>query len=226
LIIRTVLLLLLINLAGCSAIFGDTFHDRAQGYLTADTQDRMQPSSGQSDVPIQDAYVIPQISANTASAIQLDEDGDFIVPKPNELVAVDDEQDSASLIDLQNTSLNPSLERDGAGTQILRLDGRFAVAWTAVAGAISQSNYTLTDLNRSTGTFFITIFDPEAEQPEKSFWQWLTNSNELGIEVDYLLKMNRSRLGVYLSLQKDLETLADDELAVRFFTDLQKLLVE
>ena len=224
--IRAVLLLLLVNLAGCSAIFGDTFHDRAQGYLSSDTQDRMQPIAGQSDLPIQDAYVIPQINSTTTSAIQLDEDGDFTVPKPQELVVLDEEQDSTSLAELQNDSLSPSLERDGAGTQILRLDGRFAVAWTAVAEAIAQSDYTLTDLNRSTGTYFITIFDPEAEQPEKSFWQWLTNSNELGIDVDYLLKMNRSRLGVYLSLQKDLETLADDELAVRFFTDLQKLLAE
>jgi hypothetical protein len=38
--------------------------------------------------------------------------------------------------------------------------------------------------------------------------------------------MNRSRLGVYLSLQEDLETLADDELAQRFLTELKKLLAQ
>jgi outer membrane protein assembly factor BamC len=224
--IRAAFILLTVNLAGCSAIFGDTFHDRAQGYLSSETHDRMQPLADQSELPIQDAYIIPQVIATDASAILLDEDGDFIVPKPQVLEIANEDQESASLAELQNDALNPRLERDGAGTQVLRLDGRFALAWTAVAEALAESDYTLTDLNRSTGTYYITIFDPEAEQPEKSFWQWLTNSNELGADVDYLLKMNRSRLGVYLSLQKDLETLADDKLAVRFLTDLQVLLAE
>lgn len=224
--IRAVFLLLVVNLSGCSAIFGDTFHDRAQGYLTSKPQDRMQPVAGQAELPIQDAYVIPEMTQPAVSAIQLDEDGDFVVPKPQTLVVVAEEDDSTSLAELQEAILNPRLERDGAGTQVLRLNGHFALAWTSVAEALAASDYTLTDLNRSTGTYYITIFDPAAEQPEKSFWQWLTNSNELGAEVDYILKMNRSRLGVYLSLQKDLETLADDALAVSFLTDLQKILVK
>ena len=223
---RAVVILLAVNLAGCSAIFGDTFHDRAQGYLDAKNQTRMKPLPGQEPLPIQDAYKIPPVTQTAASAIELDDDGDFIVPKPELLVVAIDEQDSSSLSELKSEALNPRLERDGAGTQVLRLEGQFARAWTAVAEALAKSDYTLTDLNRSTGTYYITIFDPEAEQPEKSFWQWLTNSNDLGVDVEYILKMNRSRLGVYLSLQKDLETLADDKLAVSFLTDLQKLLAE
>lgn len=223
--IRAVFLLLAVNLTGCSAIFGDTFSDRAQGYLDSETQDRMQPVAGQAELPIQDTYVIPDVTLSSASAIQLDEDGDFVVPSPQPLV-ITAEEDSASLAELQGVSLNPRLERDGAGTQVLRLNGHFAFAWTSVEEALVASDYALTDLNRSTGTYYITIFDPTAERPEKSFWQWLTNSNEIGAEVDYLLRMNRSRLGVYLSLQKDLEMLADDALAVSFLTDLQKLLVK
>jgi outer membrane protein assembly factor BamC len=223
--IRAVLFLLALNLSGCSAIFGDTFHDRAQGYLNGQPQARMQAVSGQAALPIQDAYVIPDVSSAGTSAIELDEDWDIVVPRPLALVVIDD-QDSPSLAELKSDALNPRLERDGAGTQVLRLDGRFAIAWTAVAEALAKSDYSLTDLNRSTGTYYITIFDPEAEQPERSFWQWLTNSNELGVDVDYLLKMNRSRLGVYLSLQKDLETLADDKLAVSFLSDMQELLAE
>ena len=224
--VRTVFLLLAVNLVGCSAIFGDTFHDRAQGYLNSETHERMQPLADQAELPIQDAYIIPPVTPSLASAIELDEDGDFIVPSPQSLTVSEEDQESALLSEMKTDALNPRLERDGAGTQVLRLNGRYGKAWTSVAEALADSDYTLTDLNRSTGTYFITIFDPTAEQPEKSFWQWLTNTNELGVEVDYLLKMNRSRLGVYLSLQKDLETLADDELAVSFFTDLQKILVK
>jgi outer membrane protein assembly factor BamC len=223
---RAVFLLLVVNLGGCSAIFGDTFSDRAQGYLTSETEERMKPVPGQAELPIQDAYVIPAMNQSSVSLIQLDDDGDFVVPMPQALLVLAEDQESASLAELQEAILNPRLERDGAGTQVLRLNGHFALAWTSVAEALAKSDYTLTDLNRSTGTYYITIFDPAAELPEKSFWQWLTNSDELGVEVDYLLKMNRSRSGVYLSLQKDLETLAEDALAVSFLTDLQKILVK
>jgi outer membrane protein assembly factor BamC len=223
---RTVFLLLVINLSGCSAIFGDTFSDRAQGYLTSEIKESMKPVPGQAELPIQSAYVIPAMNTSSASFIQLDEDGDFVVPKPQTLLVLAEDQDATSLTELQDATLDPRLDRDGAGTQVLRLNGNFALAWTAVAEALAESDYTLTDLNRSTGTYYITIFDPTAELPEKSFWQWLTNSDELGAEVDYLLKMNRSRQGVYLSLQKDIETLAEDTLAVSFLTDLQKILVQ
>jgi outer membrane protein assembly factor BamC len=223
---RTILLLLVVNLSGCSAIFGDTFSDRAQGYLTSETKESMKSVPGQAELPIQDTYVIPAMNPSSVSLIVRDEDGDFIVPKPQTLLVFAAEQDSASLAELQDAILNPRLDRDGAGTQVLRLNGHFALAWTAVAEALAESDYTLTDLNRSTGTYYITIFDPTAELLEKSFWQWLTNSDELGAEVDYLLKMNRSRQGVYLSLQKDLETLAEDALAVSFLTDLQQILVQ
>lgn len=224
--IRAALILSLITLGGCSAIFGDTFHDRAQDYLKAEEQPRMKTSVEQPEIPIQDAYVIPEVAKTEDSAIVLDEDGDFVVPQPVMLAIDDEEKDVALLSQMQKVDLNPRLERDGAGTQVLRLEGQFGFAWTAVSEALTESEYTLTDLNRSTGTYYITIFDPEAEQPEKSLWQWLTSSNEKGVEVPYLVKMNRSRLGVYLSLQEDLETLADDDLAQRFLADLKKMLTQ
>jgi outer membrane protein assembly factor BamC len=216
-------LLVSLVLSGCSTIFGDTFSDRAQDYIEAEEHPRMKQVAGQSELPIQDRYSIPEIVETEASAIKVDEDGDFIVPQPLVLI-VEDEQDLASLAGMVSDDLNPRLERDGAGTLVLRLDGQFGVAWTAVAEALASSDYSLTDLNRSIGTYYITIFDPTAEPEDKSFWQWLTRSNQLGADVDYLLKMNRSRLGVYLSLQKDVETLADDMLSENFLTDLQKLL--
>lgn len=212
-----------LTLAGCSTLFGDTFSDRAQNYIESEEHPRMKLVDGQPELPIEDRYVIPQIAVTGSSAIRVDDDGDFIVPQPQVLV-VESEQDLASLAGIQSDALNPRLERDGAGTLVLRIDGQFGAAWTAVSAALSDSDYLLTDLNRSIGTYYITVFDPLAEQVDKSFWQWLTSSKELGADVDYLLKMNRSRLGVYLSLQKDTETLAEDMLSENFLADLKKLL--
>lgn len=227
--LRAVFLLLLVSLSGCSAIFGDTFSDKAEGYHDAQLADEMQQVEGQPALPIQDILVIPALSdkqqANANNQAERS-DQEFVTPAPQTLVVVDDDQEVASLVESQNQVLNPRLERDGAGTQILRLDGRYGVAWIAIAEAVEQTDYVLSDLNRSTGTYYVSIFDPTAEKEEKSFWAWITNAEEFGENVDYLLKLNRSRLGVYLSLQSDIETLADDTLSVQVLSDIEKNLAE
>tara|TARA_B110001454_G_scaffold19201_1_gene17778 strand:- start:5653 stop:6360 length:708 start_codon:yes stop_codon:yes gene_type:complete len=234
--LRAVFLLLVTSLTACSTIFGDTFSDKAKGYQKAKVSAQMQQLDGQPELPIQDLLVIPELNvqpqvhsgvdAQRDSDDEDETDKDFTTPAPQQLLALEDEQEVASLLQSQSQDLNPRLERDGAGTQILRLDGRFDFAWAAIADAVAKTDYTLTDLNRSIGTYYISIFDPMAEKEEKSFWAWLTNSKELGENVDYLLKLNRSRIGVYLSLQSDTETLADDELAVKVLADIEKNLAQ
>lgn len=218
---------LLTSISGCS-LFSSVFDDKAADYLNFEEHPRMKMVEGQPALLIQDVYVVPKSDEATEvseSAIRLDEDGEFIVPQPMALV-IENEQSSTLLSEMNNTDLNPRLERDGAGTQVLRLDGQFALAWTVVANELVESDYQLTDLNRSIGTYYLKIFDPTAEPTDRTFWQWLTGSEELGADVDYLLKMNRSRLGVYLSLQKDTETLADDALSQRLMMDLKTAIDE
>lgn len=217
-------LLLAVNLVGCSAIFGDTFSDKAMNYQNVETSPAMQQIEGQPELPIQDILVVPELALPVVKKPinKEGEEEEFVVPAPQPLVVDNSEQEVASLLDSQSKDLNPRLERDGAGTQILRMDGRYAVAWAAIADAIAKTDYNLSDLNRSTGTYYVTIFDPTAEKEEKSFWAWLTNADELGEYVDYILKLNRSRLGVYLSLQVDVDTLADDSLATTVLSNIEK----
>lgn len=227
--LRAVFLLLLVSLSGCSAIFGDTFSDKAKGYHDAKLSAKMQQIEGEPALPIQDILVIPELSdaqIKIAESTAVDPKPEFKTPAPQQLVVIDQDGDIASLAESQNQDLNPRLERDGAGTQILRIDGRFGVAWTAIAEALTNTDYKLLDLNRSTGTYYVTIFDPTAKNEEKSFWAWITGAEEFGMDVDYLLKLNRSRLGVYLSLQSDIETLAADDLSVQVLSDIEKNLAE
>jgi outer membrane protein assembly factor BamC len=232
--LRVVFLLLLVSLTGCSTLFGDTFNDEAKGYQKAKVAPPMKQLDGKPALSIQDMLVIPplgvkpQVNTDANDSSKEDPDKEFIVPKPQQLLALENEQkqEVASLVQRQSEALNPRLERDGAGTQVLRLDGRFDYAWAAIADAIGKTDYTLSDLNRSTGTYYISIFDPEAEKKEKSFWAWLTNADELGENIDYLLKLHRSRIGVYLSLQSDAETLADDALSKNVLSDIEKNLTK
>ncbi len=231
--LRAVFLLLLVSLTGCSTLFGDIFSDEAKGYQKAKIAPPMKQLDGKPELSIQDMLVIPSLGVKQQASTDVnnyaskeDSDKEFIVPKPQQLLALDEKQEVASLVQTQSEALNPRLERDGAGTQILRLDGRFDYAWAAIADAIGKTDYTLSDLNRSTGTYYISIFDPKAEKKEKSFWAWLTNADSLGENVDYLLKLNRSRIGVYLSLQSDTETLADDALSKNVLSDIEKNLTK
>lgn len=215
-------------LSGCTFLFGDTFRDRGMDYQANEAYPEMKQVEGQ-NLPIQPAMPIPELSAANqveAVTVQKSEDDDadeFEVPRPFPLVddGVEDES-VASLSDYQSNELNPRIEKDGAGTQILRLDGRFIVAWAAVSDALARSQYTLTDLNRSVGTYYLEI--PVASDEESSgFWSWLFGPDEPEPQV-YLLKMNRSRLGVYLSLQQGVDELANEEITLEVLESVKTLL--
>lgn len=203
-----------VSTTGCSAIFGDTFRDRADDYLQHENAELMSETDS---LVFVDGMPLPEVEGD----VSLTEE--FVVPRPEKLAAIDEEQESASLSDYQGESLNPRLEKDGAGTQVLRMDGRFAVAWTSVAEAMADASFKLEDMNRSIGTYYLAIESLDQSE-DQSLWEWLFGSDEEMIEQQYLLKMNRSRLGVYLSLQQDAETLADETLTALVLEEIKDLL--
>lgn len=216
-------------LSGCTFLFGDSFRDRGLDYQTNEAYPEMKQVEGQ-DLLIQPAMPIPELSAaNQVEVVQVQKNNEdegtdeFEVPRPFPLVDDGVEDDSvASLSDYQSNELNPRIEKDGAGTQVLRLDGRFIVAWAAVSDALARSQYLLTDLNRSVGTYYLEI--PVASDEESSgFWSWLFGPDEPEAQV-YLLKMNRSRLGVYLSLQQGIDELANEEITLEVLNSVKTLL--
>ena len=213
-IARLSLLSLIALSTGCTAIFGDTFRDRANDYLNYQQPERMADQDG---LIFENAMPVPAVDGDLTLAEE------FIVPRPEQLVAEEATQEVASLAEYQNQELNPRLEKDGAGTWVLRLDGRFAITWTAVADVLADASFKLDDMNRSIGTYYLTIEELKTGE-DKSFWDWLFGSDDELVEQSYLLKMNRSRLGVYLSLQKDVEALANDALTQTILGEINTLL--
>lgn len=210
---RSLLLLaLLVSLSGCS-LFGDRFRDRAQDYLQAQEQAPTRTPDGR-PLPLADRYVIPSLPVTPPRPEH------FTVPAPQPLAAEDVTADSvASLSEYRSEHLNPRLEKDGAGTLILRMDGGYAAAWAAVTDAITASSLKLTDLNRSTGTWYLAM-TRMASADERGWWARLWGSKE-AIQDVYLLKMNRARLGVYLSLLTDEDSLADEALTEQVLNEIK-----
>lgn len=208
---------LVVALSGCSGYLGERFHDRADDYLI--TKD-IEPTLDVSGAPVggQDLYPIPQLPTTPAVPTA------FEVPKPDPLMGGNDvEEDSQSLTAYQSQALNPRLEADGSGSLVLRMDGNFAQAWSAVSDALTKTPFKVTDLNRSVGTWYMELSERESEE-DIGWWGRLWGSEPELVTGTYLLKMNRSRTGVYVSLLKEDDKLAGAELTESVLRVLNKQL--
>jgi len=205
-------------ISGCS-LFGSTFDDRAEYYLTAEPLPVIQLAEDSPELEFRDANVIPQLPLTSEKPEK------FEVPRPLTFIANDnDDTVVTSLAQYRSEALNPRLDKDGAGTEILRLDLGFAASWAAVTEALATSALKLTDLNRSTGTYYLEL-DKETVVDERSWWDKLWGE-ELVTTATYLLKMNRSRQGVYLSLLTDADNLAEATQTRRVLHEVEAQLVK
>lgn len=201
-------------LSGCSTLFGDTFHDRGEDYLVTEEAAVIKQPADQTRLVFRDRHVIPALPVKPQRPEK------FSTPRPQGFVVADnDEEVVTSLAQYRSEALNPRLDRDGAGTQILRLDLGYAASWAAITEAVSVSDLELTDLNRSTGTYYLELDKPDVEDT-RSWWDKLWGE-ELVTKAVYLLKMNRSRQGVYLSLLTDADNLAKPELTERVLAEIK-----
>lgn len=199
--------------SGCS-LFGDTFNDRAENYLTSGELPVIKLADDSPELTFRDANVIPELP------VEPKQPDSFETPRPLVFIAeTNDEAVVTSLAQYRSEALNPRLDRDGAGTEILRLDLGFAASWAAVTEAIAASDLKLTDLNRSTGTYYLELSKTKVVD-ERSWWDKLWGE-ELVTTATYLLKMNRSRQGVYLSLLTDADNLAEAEQTSRVLAEIE-----
>ena len=195
---RILLLSVLVLLSGCSWLFGE---NRAMLYLSASEAEATRTPEGVT-LNTYDRFPVPDIAEGDTVT------GEFDVPVPNALVVADRDSEPATLSDYRQ-ELNPRFVRDGAGTYTLQLDARFALAWARVADALTSTDLTITDLNRSVGIYFLELPNPEAENDDRSWWGRLWG-DRIEPVLPYQLKMIEAGDGVYLTLLQDTETLAGE----------------
>lgn len=200
-------------LAGCS-FFG--IYNRADDYLGAEESQPTQLPDG-SLIASVDRYQIPEIGR------EINKPETIEAPAPLPLIE-EAEQDSASLSAYRSEGLNARLEHDGAGALVMHLDGNFAALWAAVTDAVAASTLKLTDLNRSTGTWYLEI-EERLDHEKRGWWSRLWRKDKVVIST-YMLKLSRTRTGGYLSLLKDADTLANEELNQSVLEELQQKLAK
>lgn len=114
---------------------------------------------------------------------------------------------------------------DGAnGTQILRLDASFERAWSAVGRALMAADIRVDDLNRSTGLYYIDLAQ-SAKKDEPGFFKRLFGSSDKKVESvsaeRYIVRLTAINQQVFVSVERDLDTLAPAEISVRVLEQLR-----
>jgi len=194
------LFVLMLSMSGCSWLFYDHDND----YLQSKIQQNIKVPKSVASVSL-----TPQLPIPDAKAVELPEE--FSLPRPKPLV-IPQEQEGTQLTELQDQELEANLLKDGNGTPILRLNVSFARAWAAVGDSLKSADITVSDLNRSIGTYYVELTE-EGVEVEPGFWASMFGSE---VEVETLplqVKVNRARSGVYIAVHKDLDNLAEDQQA-------------
>jgi outer membrane protein assembly factor BamC len=212
---RLVVLIVLVNLmTGCSWLV----HDRTNDYLKSEIQGNISVPKDVARVTLTPRLAIPDVKV-----VALPEE--FIVPRPASMLIEAKEEDTVSLASLSSKDLEAELVKDGNGTPILRLNVAFARAWSEIGSALKVSEVSVTDLNRSVGTYYIEVIDTEVVS-EVGFWAGLFGSEPEVVQKPLQLKVNRARSGVYVAVHIDQDNLAEDEDAKALLSRLQGTLLE
>ena len=212
---RLVVLMVMANVVtGCSWLV----HDRTNDYLKSEIQPNIVVPKDVALVTLTPRLAIPDVKP-----VELPEE--FEVPRPAKVAVADEPEQELSLASLNSKTLETELVKDGNGTPILRLNVAFARAWSEIGDALKVAEISISDLNRSVGTYYIEVADSEAVQ-EPGFWASLFGSEAEVIKKPLQIKVNRARSGVYVAVHVDQDNLAEDEEAKSLLSNLQKTLQE
>ncbi|EAT11759.1 outer membrane protein assembly factor BamC [Bermanella marisrubri] len=194
---NALMLLLLLPMTGCSWLF----HDRSNDYLQAEQQPVIQVPKDVARVNLEPQLPIPAVKNKKP----LPEE--FSVPRPAPLELEDEEDSQASLKQVSSVDIRTELVADGNGTPILRLNIEFARAWSELGEAIKKTDMRITDLNRSIGTYYVDVKNPDKTQ-EPGFWAGLFGADPEAVNESYEIKLNRARSGVYIAIHESQDVLA------------------
>jgi len=156
---------------------------------------------------------------------------------------------NAALLDEMNTSLASSAERggsvsllaardfdapsrvtlsrDGNGNPFLSLDADFDRAWSSIGRALEMSNVRVDDINRSLGVYYINLAEKAEKDDKPGFFGRLFGRGKKPQDAKakaerYQVRLSRSAEEVQVTVEKDMNTFAPEEVARRVLSMLQE----
>lgn len=115
----------------------------------------------------------------------------------------------------------------GNGTQVLRLDASFERAWSSIGRALAAADIRVDDLNRSTGLYYIDLAQG-AKDDEPGFFKRLFSSKKKVADKEskerYIVRLTAINQQVFVSVERDLDTLAPKDVSLRILEQLRSRL--
>ncbi|MDD2221864.1 MAG: outer membrane protein assembly factor BamC [Pseudomonas sp.] len=145
------------------------------------------------------------------------------------LVQRDEKGDSFSLLASKtyDAPKRVTLVDGGNGTQVLRLDASFERAWSSIGRALAAADIRVDDLNRSTGLYYIDLAQG-AKDDEPGFFKRLFSSKKKVADKEskerYIVRLTAINQQVFVSVERDLDTLAPKDVSLRILEQLRSRL--
>ncbi|TWH65064.1 Beta-barrel assembly machine subunit BamC [Azomonas agilis] len=121
------------------------------------------------------------------------------------------------------------LTKDAAGNPLLQLDTDFDRAWSRVGSALESADIRVEDLNRSLGIYYVNLSEGSSGRSagKQSFWNMIFGGGPDPEEIEaraerYQVRVARISEGTQVSLEKDINTLAPNEVANRVLSMLRQ----
>lgn len=141
--------------------------------------------------------------------------------------------DSISLLAEQEYDV-PSrvfMTKDAGGNPLLQLDTDFDRAWSRIGSALESADIRVEDLNRSLGIYYVNLSEGSSGRStgKKSLWNTIFGGGPDPEEIEaraerYQVRVARISEGIQISLEKDINTLAPNEVANRVLSTLRQQL--
>lgn len=178
-------------LGGCAL-----FPDRTLKYQEAETIEPMQVPADMSFMGFDDKHAVRDEDERLKRTVKRKDR--FEVPEPPRLITLEDvelEQGKSP----EPTNMSALLGRDGNGYPILMMNTDFTWAWEYVERAIDKSAFTLEDVNRSIGVFYVKL--PKRYEIKDKRIQFKLSHTVNGIQVAALNRRGTTLLEKEISQQ-------------------------
>ncbi|MFO7705485.1 MAG: outer membrane protein assembly factor BamC [Halopseudomonas sp.] len=137
---------------------------------------------------------------------------------------------STSLVASQSglSGQQATLDRDGAGNAVLNIQADFNRTWAAVGDALGRADVLVTDLDRSSGVYFVDLDQTASSQEKKpGFFGRLfgREGNEEDVERPLQVRLTQVSNGVQVTVERGIETAADAAQARALLTRIRDNLI-
>lgn len=174
------LLLLAMQMAGCSWIFGDSFRDRSEDYLQAKQMPVMKLPETAQAVAFEDQLVIPEIGDKSVPE-------DFEVPKPPKVLTGKQDQRVTHYSELSKPKYTAQLLEPEESLPSIHIAAPIEVSWSLVKGALEKASYKVLDLDRSGGIFYLDVRGEVTPEEDCLIFGWFCSEEELPESVQLLV---------------------------------------